>query len=193
MTPEEILILIRSGGKARDRGVRGVYEILGHQFLSFFASRGLDKDEGRDVLQETIVKIVRGADQYAAQGQASSWMWQIARNALLDYQRKIGSRGAHETVFGDDDWQRLEETTPSPLQCNLEGTADDCVQEGLARFSEVAPDRAYALMLQMEDQSIDEIAAVIGRTNGATKEYLSQCKKKIRSYIEHCTELLKKD
>ena len=67
------------------------------------------------------------------------------------------------------------------------------MQEGLARFSEVAPDRAYALMLQMEDQSIDEIAAVIGRTNGATKEYLSQCKKKIKSYIEHCTELLKKD
>ena len=45
-------------------------------------------------------------------------------------------------------------------------------------------------LLQMDGHSIEEIGLRIGRTIAATKEYLSQCKKKIQPYIAHCTELL---
>ena len=45
-------------------------------------------------------------------------------------------------------------------------------------------------MLQMDGLSIEEIGLRIGRTMAATKEYLSQCKKKVQPFIAHCTELL---
>jgi hypothetical protein len=45
-------------------------------------------------------------------------------------------------------------------------------------------------MLQMDGLSVEEIGHRIGRTIAATKEYLSQCKKKIQPYIAHCTDLL---
>jgi hypothetical protein len=42
----------------------------------------------------------------------------------------------------------------------------------------------------MEGESIEEIGNRIGRTIAATKEYLSQCKKKLLPFISHCRELL---
>ena len=61
---------------------------------------------------------------------------------------------------------------------------------GLGAFNSREPERAYVLMLQMDGLSIDDIGQRIDRTVAATKEYLSQCKKKIQPYIAHCTELL---
>jgi RNA polymerase sigma-70 factor (ECF subfamily) len=52
------------------------------------------------------------------------------------------------------------------------------------------PERALALNLYLEGTSMDEIAMQIGRSAAATKEYLSQCRKKIKPYIAHCTEQL---
>jgi DNA-directed RNA polymerase specialized sigma24 family protein len=42
----------------------------------------------------------------------------------------------------------------------------------------------------MEGLSVADIGERIGRTVAATKEYLSQCKKKIQPFIAHCTEHL---
>jgi DNA-directed RNA polymerase specialized sigma24 family protein len=64
------------------------------------------------------------------------------------------------------------------------------VATGLGAFSNSEPERAYVLTLQMEGLSIQEIGQRIGRTVAATKEYLSQCKKKIQPFIAHCTEHL---
>ena len=67
---------------------------------------------------------------------------------------------------------------------------DECVSAGLEKFNRAEPERAMVLMLQMDGLSIDEIGLRIGRTMAATKEYLSQCKKKIQPFIAHCTDLL---
>ena len=53
------------------------------------------------------------------------------------------------------------------------------------------PDRARAIgFLVIEEWSVEDIARALGRTPGATREFLSQCRKKLRPYIEDCLELL---
>jgi DNA-directed RNA polymerase specialized sigma24 family protein len=69
-------------------------------------------------------------------------------------------------------------------------TAQDCVTDGIYDFSADYPDRAKALEMQLDGEDIASIAQRIGRSVTATKEYLSQCKKKLTPYIEHCTALL---
>jgi DNA-directed RNA polymerase specialized sigma24 family protein len=87
---------------------------------------------------------------------------------------------------------RLEETTPAPASSAAvsAGAVDQCVEAGLGKFSNQEPERAYVLTLQMEGLSVADIGERIGRTVAATKEYLSQCKKKIQPFIAHCTEHL---
>lgn len=192
MTEEDIVKLIRSGGKPMDAGVKALYEIAAQPMLRFFVYKGASRDEANDVLQETFIKIVRSASSFAGDGTAKAWIWQIARNCLIDHQRKQGSLANHETAVNDEHWETLEQTTadPNAAACLSPDSVDECVSAGLETFNRREPDRALALMLQMDGLSIEEIGARIGRTIGATKEYLSQCKKKIQPFIAHCTELL---
>ena len=129
---------------------------------------------------------------FAPAATAKAWIWQIARNCLTDHQRKRGSLANHETAVNDEKWTHLEETTPdlTIASCPTGMSVDECVSAGLVAFSGREPDRTDALMMQMDGLSIEEIGHRIGRTTAATKEYLSQCKKKIQPFIAHCTELL---
>ncbi len=192
MTEEEIIGLIRMGGKAMDAGVKALYQNAAQPMLKFFVYRGVSGDDAKDVLQETFVKIVRNVASYTGNGVAKAWIWQIARNCLTDHQRKQGSLANHETAVNDEQWQTLEETTADQTApgCGAAGSVDECVSVGLDNFNRVEPERAMVLMLQMDGLSIEEIGLRIGRTMAATKEYLSQCKKKITPFIAHCTDLL---
>lgn len=192
MTEEDIIKLIRAGGKAMDAGVKALYDTTAQPMLRFFVYRGTSGDEAKDILQETFIKIIRSAGSYSGQGEAKSWIWQIARNCLIDHQRKQGSLANHETAVNDEQWESLAQTTPDPnaTSCAVPGSVDECVSAGLDQFNRREPERALVLMLQMDGMSIGDIGLRIGRTIAATKEYLSQCKKKIQPYIAHCTDLL---
>jgi RNA polymerase sigma factor (sigma-70 family) len=191
LTEDEIIKLICAGGKATDAGVRALYQNAAQPMLRFFAFKGLTGDDAKDVLQETFVKIVRSADSFTGDGAAKAWIWQIARNCMIDHQRKKGSLVDHEIAFSDEQWRSLEETTADPkISYRAADSVDACVSSGLDNFSRIEPDRAMVLMLQMDGLSIEEIGLRIGRTAAATKEYLSQCKKKIQPFIAHCLDLL---
>lgn len=69
-------------------------------------------------------------------------------------------------------------------------TVDDCVDEGIRKFAKDQPERAYVLQLKMENVSIEEIAARIGRTAMATKSYLYECRGKLKPYVEECWEMV---
>lgn len=173
-------------------GLRALYGNVGQTMLRFFVYRGVSGEEAKDVLQETMVKIVRSAASFNGEGSAEAWIWQIARNCLIDHQRKIGTLKNHETAVNDEQWDHLEKTTADPNSsiCTTEGSVDECVSAGLESFGSREPERALVLLLQMDGHSIEEIGLRIGRTIAATKEFLSQCKKKIQPYISHCTEFL---
>lgn len=191
MTEEECVELICMGGKAADVGLRTLYREVCPQMLRFFALNGAPGDEAKDVLQETFVRVFKSAASYSGNGSARSWLWQIARNCLTDHQRKAGRVRQREVVFDDDGWGRLLESTPDPAQPVGEGESlEDCVSRGVSVFAQQMSDRAYVLTLQMEGASIEEIAAQIGRSIAATKEYLSQCRKKLRPFISDCKRLL---
>ena len=57
------------------------------------------------------------------------------------------------------------------------------------KFAKTYPERSYALDLQQEGCSIKEISSYIDRTPAATKEFLSQCRKKLIPFIKHCLDI----
>ena len=71
----------------------------------------------------------------------------------------------------------------------MEALFADCVEKQMEKFSRENPERSHALRLQMEGFDIKFIADAIGRTPGATKEYLNQCRKKISPWVEKCLDI----
>ena len=191
MTEEDILRGICAGGRAREAAVVALYRGHAQALLRFFVHQGLGPDDARDLLQDTVVKIVRGAAGFDGKGAARAWIWQVARYALLDFLEKRGRLASRETALTDEQWSTVAETTPSDAASESPQDVDDCVGAGLEAFAREMPERAHALTLQMNGLSVAEIAERLGRSPGAAKEFLSQCRKKIQPFIAHCTALLR--
>jgi RNA polymerase sigma-70 factor (ECF subfamily) len=187
---DAILSEIAQGGARADRALRRLYDSLGQPMLRFFVFQGASADEAQDVLQDTLIKVYKSAGQYNGQGTAKAWIWQVARNTLLDAFRKSQRIRTDEVLVNPEQWSHFEESVASPQACHPAQSVDECVADGLERFALEMPDRALALNLYLEGASMEDISVQIGRSAAATKEYLSQCRKKIKPFIAQCTEQL---
>jgi RNA polymerase sigma-70 factor (ECF subfamily) len=59
-----------------------------------------DAATAEDVLQETLLRVVRGAAEWRPDAKVSTWMYTIARNLCVDHARRAGARRA-ESLDGD--------------------------------------------------------------------------------------------
>jgi len=184
----EALELIRQGGIGRRQGVSRLYEGYYHLFVGFFRRHRLSQSEAEDLAQTAFVNIVRACDSFRGEARLDTWLWAIARNTLMSFFRQ---RQPNLSI-DDDDWQPDGDgmaalQTEAPAIRELE----DCVRAAYRLFEAAEPARAANLaLLVLYGWEIDEIAAVVGRTNAATREYLSQCRKRLRPFLENCRELL---
>ncbi|MDO8177004.1 MAG: RNA polymerase sigma factor [Undibacterium sp.] len=197
MTEEEMINAIKSSGRNQDLGLQALYR-KGAEFRRHFVYKGLSPQLAEDFVQETIFRIFRGASSYSGgkgfgDSSANSWMWTIAKNVMTDHFRR---KTLHEVSIDDDSMSdasklalKVELASKNP-HASFDQTAQDCVANGIEDFAAEFPDRAKVLEMQMDDEDIASIASRISRTVAATKEYLSQCKKKLAPFIEHCTQLL---
>ena len=190
MDEEHFLRELNRGGQPAELAVIAFYKSHASKLLRFFVYHGATTDDARDLLQNVVIKIVAGAKKFDKPGAAKVWIWQIARNQLTDYFRAKGRLAKHEVLYGNDGWQRLEETTKDEPQVVQKIALHDCVARGIKSFGSFMPDRAYVLTRVMDGASVATIADEIGRTPGATKEYLSQCRKKVAPFIADCLEFL---
>lgn len=190
MTDEEILKKLELGGKEQEKALSELYTKKAKEFGRFFMSNGLDQMSADEVVQETVLKIFKQATAYRGEGSINSWMWQIARNTLTDFIRSRKREKAQN--FDDDGWKQAE--TNKSLQVTDEidpsRAAEDCVTQGLLRFEEIDPDRAYAIKLVVEGVDGREIADRIGKTYTAARQYLTQCRQHLAPYIKDCLPLL---
>ena len=197
MNELEIIRAICAGGRNKELAMNALYHKKSAEFRRYFVRRGLSREQAEDLIQDTFFKIFLNANKFAGDSSfsANTWMWTIAKNRMRDHFR--ATRQHNDISLDDelsDDGSRVgiewEIAVDDPLN-PAEQTVQDCVAHGLENFAEDHVDRACALEMQMDDESVASIAQRIGRTVGATREYLSQCKKVLKSYIEHCTPLLK--
>ncbi|MDH4285696.1 MAG: hypothetical protein OEV35_10300, partial [Gallionellaceae bacterium] len=65
-----------------------------------------------------------------------------------------------------------------------------CMKRGVQAFEKGHPERAAALGMVAMGWTNEEIGEALERKSGATREYLSQCRKVLEKFIGHCRELL---
>ena len=197
MSEEEMIIAIKSGGRQQELALQALYRKTA-EFRRHFIYKGVSVQGADDLIQETIVKIFRRASSYSGSGgfgdsSANAWMWTIAKNVMNDHLRgkKADEVSIDDEELGDASRSALEVELANKNPYGMTGqTAQDCVSRGLEEFAAAHPDRHRALEMQLDGEDIASIGRRIGRTVAAAKEFLSQCKKKLAPFIEHCTELL---
>lgn len=113
-----------------------------------------DRGEAEEVLQESFVKIWRGAGRYQSNGLSPmTWLITVARNAAIDRLRRRQSRPEQSVdvtriVFADP--------TPGPEARAIAGSETGGI---MACFGELEPSRAEAVRrAYLDGESYDDLA-----------------------------------
>ena len=93
---------------------------------------------------------------------------------------------SHKNEIKNGEFSLLQDASIRQNQLEI----DLCISNGIEDFNSEYPDRAEVLIMQMDGESIESISRRIGRTVAATKEYLSQCRIKLKPFIVNCHQLI---
>ena len=178
----EIIQLFREGDS--DEAMR-LFEKYGlrKEFIGFVIKSGINVEDSRDLVQEfSIDKLCMQSKSIKDIEFARTWMYQVLRNMINDKGRILKKN--REVPFDED---RDQYQAPKILEENQ--TRSGCVQEQLAKFREAEPQRAEVIDLIQKGFNTEEIRLIIKRSYGATREFMSQCRKKFKPFIEICIEI----
>lgn len=184
LSDNELISRISDGGASGETAFTTFYERYASKIKSsLYHYEGVPSDDISDVFQETCMKIIRSADGYQG-GSVGAWVRQIARNVAIDYWRKNGRL----QPFGEGEEENLTDDVHPELLS--QESVEDCVQRSLKLFQKAYPERYYVIHAQLDGISISEIGKLIDRSLSATKEFISQSKKKLAPFLNNCTQLL---
>ena len=186
MNDQECLENIRRAGREHVAGLSQLYRAYARRFLAYFLRHRVPREHAEELVQDVFVNVVRHCGEFRGDTRIDAWLWAIVRNGLIDYVRR----------------QRPELSVDADELIDLAGAAadppgvagqelEDCVRAAFAAYGAASRDRAAVLALvAFEGWTIDDVAAMLRRTPGATREYLSQCRKKLKVFLEPCREFL---
>jgi RNA polymerase sigma-70 factor (ECF subfamily) len=160
---------------AARRDVAGLYERYAGRMFAFVSSRGVAAHDLDDVLQELWVRVHNGLRSRPFSGHFSGWLFQVARNLLIDRARRPA---ALAELPADD--PTADHDTPQVILTRRE------VFDQLERCLQRLDDRERALVrARAAGQGYDELCASLDvERNAAYKTFhratarLAECMKR---------------
>jgi RNA polymerase sigma-70 factor, ECF subfamily len=151
----------------------------------FFRRNGASTEDAEDMVQEVILKAVRSYETRKGDTPLKPWIWTIARSHLIDSLRGKSYRDT-ESIDPADATEILDRLflDPSEEERALLKERQRRIQEAFEKFSKDHPEPAKVLFMFLnEDMTLSEMAGVLGRSPGATREYVSQVRKRFTPYL----------
>jgi RNA polymerase sigma factor (sigma-70 family) len=186
----------REGGAAIERALqlldRSYFAILFRESV-----RGLgDPESARDLVQDTFIKVWLRCATFQGDSELLPWIKSILRHGLLDRLRKATSDVALDTGEDQPGETQLRiaelsaELIPRPDSEAARAQLDDCFKRCWRRFETASPSHALVMTWIVEDGlTHEQIGELLGRTPGATREFISQCRKRARLHLAEWYEL----
>src|SRR5665213_2949 len=149
-----------------------------------------DADVARDLVQETFIKVWQRCAAFRGESELLPWIRSICRRAIVDRLRLTQKEVPLEDAAG---LTREALTRVAELSVEQVPMAEDsaqqrelaaCFSRCWERFMQASPEHALVISWIAEDNlTHEQIAALLGRSPGATREFISQCRKRARLYL----------
>jgi len=160
-----------------------IWEDFSAALRAYISGKIYDRASAEDVLQDVFVKIHANIDSLKDDTRVRSWVYQIARNTVIDYYKKnkyrledIGS------VLKEDDG-----TLSDTAELDLENPAKE-VEAGLIGMIEALPEKyAQALLLvEFEGMPQTELAKKLGISVSGIKSRVQRARMMLRDSLMRC-------
>lgn len=182
--------IIRKGGPRAEEAFSMIFRQYANSLRVHVYKRMGDSTEADDIVQDSFIKLLSAIRQGRSVRHAS-YLWSIADGLIIDRHRsQTAAVRNQQRNTGYDDESMLESSLHSESPSGFE--LMECIQGSLEKFSTLYPEHVRVIELAVvEEWSIPELASYLDRTRSATRQYLYECRKKLRSIVtERCGELL---
>lgn len=143
----------------------------------FVRSRVSNREEADDIVQEVCLRAVRRMDTIRDDTRVESWLFQIARNAIIDHYRRSRPVDPLPELLIDDDEVELSEG--ADLSRCLPG-----LFSGLAE-----PDRQALQLTAIDGIKQRELAEHLGISLSGAKSRVQRARKRLKELIVRCCHL----
>jgi RNA polymerase sigma-70 factor (ECF subfamily) len=164
--------------KAYDEGaVRQVYRLYADGIYRYALYQSGNRSLAEDVAGEVFVRMIESIGSYKYRGSPiSAWLYRIARNLIIDHQRRGGRfkplEEAHESALISDNPIELAERQLS--------WAELC-----EALSELTDDQRQVIILKfIENLENQEVADIIGKSEGSVKSLQHRALRSLRRVLE---------
>jgi len=144
------------------------------KLLRFIRKRVTDDEAAQDLLQETFLRIHTRLHTLTQGEKLESWVYQIARNLIIDYYRQ------RKLTVALDDVELVAEMPEEDVQANLLPTIP-WVLQGLS-----VSDREALLLTDYQGLSQKELAQRMGLSSSGAKSRVQRARAKLRRMYLNC-------
>ena len=145
---------------------------------SFIKSRISDATATDDILQNVFLKMQTGLDTLRDETRIKSWLYQIARNAIVDYFR------SQKPSIDIPDWLQQPETDPGEK-------ATQELSECLHSMIQLLPEnyREAVILSELKGLTQKEVAKVQGTSLSGAKSRVQRGRALLKTMLNDCCRL----
>ncbi len=177
MTEEQLQDILKQAQNGDEAAFGLIYDHFAGKIFKFIYFRVGHKEVAEDVLSDTFIKGWQKINQVNTPAALSGWLYQIAKNNIIDYYRL-----KKETVNIDDLENILEDEVDPVDSTNL-----SIEQKKLLDLLHLLPDDQQQVIKYkfFEDLSNEEIAYVMGKTEGTIRVLQHRAITKLKDLLKH--------
>jgi RNA polymerase sigma-70 factor (ECF subfamily) len=193
---DEALMFRYQGGDVRafevllTRHRRGVYNFI-YRYVN-------SRDRAEDLMQETFLRVIKGARGYQKQAKFTTWLYTIARNLCVDHSRRQKHRKAasldQPLGRGEEGKDRtmLDRVPGKEMQSDrkvINQQLHASMQQAIAGLPD--QQREVFLMREFLDMPFKDIAKVVGVPENTVKSRMRYALEKLRQELAEYKDLAK--
>ena len=197
MQREAFIEACRQGGERIEAALLALDRAYAAKLIRTALRSVRDRGVAEDLVQSVLIRAWQRCAQFRGDSEVIAWLTSILRNQIIDHLRSIDPEEPLEDETGDPTVvvaKTLAESSTGRIatpERDLERKeVADCLVRQYTKFQERFPLHASVMQWVCEDGlKSEDVAALLGRTPGATREFISQARKKARLYFAECHAL----
>ena len=168
---------VPDGEQISPEKLESLYVSLRQPLRAYLERRLQDPESAEDLLHDVFLKIHERAARIDRSDRVESWIWAIARNALIDRLRKERpAESIEELAFAAEPTDTRE---ADPLNRTVRAFLD-CIG---------APYREALVLADLEGVPQTELAMRLGLSHSGAKSRVQRARKKMAALIQRCCRL----
>ena len=182
MEDEKVLIKRAKDGESSAFGL--LYDNYLPKIYRFVLLKVSHREEAEDLTHQAFLKAWENIGRYKDEGfPFSSWLYKIARNAVIDHYRSV-KHSKTEANIDDFDEELSEFTAENSFDKDIDRKIElRKISDGIKKLKEIEQD--IIIMRFIDDLPHEEVASVIGKSVGATKLIQHRAIKKLQQILKH--------